>query len=202
MTADFQELTGVATRLADILTNGRDVVVQTGAGADMRFNVEGRRANPAPGWCWAPGSLASPPDAETNIAVVERASEGTVVVDGSIPCAELGLLDAPIHLKVENGQVVQVTGEQAEVVQTLFANAADPNAKIVAELGIGLNPLAELCGIMLEDEGCLGTVHLGIGSNATIGGENTVSFHLDFVIRQATVAVDGQVILKEGSLID
>jgi len=62
----------------------------------------------------------------------------------------------------------------------------------VAELGIGLNPLAELSGAMLEDEGCLGTAHLGMGSNATIGGENEVPFHLDHVIRDACIEIDGK----------
>ena len=69
---------------------------------------------------------------------------------------------------------------------------------MVAEFGIGLNPKAELKGSMLEDEGCLGTVHLGIGSNKTIGGMNDVPFHLDHIIRQATIQVDDETLIERG----
>ena len=45
---------------------------------------------------------------------------------------------------------------------------------------------------MLEDEGCAGTIHLGFGSNATIGGRNEVAFHLDFVVRRPSVWIDAR----------
>ena len=67
-----------------------------------------------------------------------------------------------------------------------------PKVYIPGELGIGLNPLSKLCGRMLEDEGALGTVHLGFGSNSTIGGENKVSFHIDMVMKDVTVFIDGK----------
>jgi leucyl aminopeptidase (aminopeptidase T) len=48
---------------------------------------------------------------------------------------------------------------------------------------------------MLEDEGCAGTVHLGFGSNATIGGTTSVPFHLDCVLTAAVIEVDGRTVL-------
>ena len=74
-------------------------------------------------------------------------------------------------------------------------------SRIIGEFGIGLNPNAELCGMMLPDEGCLGTVHFGIGSNSTIGGKNEVSFHLDHVIKDPSIIIDGSKIMDEGKLI-
>ena len=70
----------------------------------------------------------------------------------------------------------------------------------MAEFGIGLNPKAELCGRMLEDEGCMGTVHFGFGSNSTIGGKNKINFHLDLVMKEPTVMIDGKVIIQKGDL--
>jgi leucyl aminopeptidase (aminopeptidase T) len=52
---------------------------------------------------------------------------------------------------------------------------------------------------MLEDEGCAGTIHLGFGSNATIGGRNDVAFHLDFVMRRPSVWIDRTPLLTEGA---
>ena len=77
----------------------------------------------------------------------------------------------------------------------------DPSTRVLGEFGIGLNPNARLCGSMLEDEGCLGTAHAGFGSNATIGGKNRVSFHLDMIIRHVSVEVDGKLLLANGEIL-
>ena len=54
---------------------------------------------------------------------------------------------------------------------------------------------------MLPDEGALGTVHIGIGANSTIGGTNSVPFHLDHIIREPTLLLDDRVILNEGEIV-
>ncbi len=200
--ADFRALTPLSGRLADLLTAGREVTLRTAQGTELTCNISGRVANVAPGWCWGPGTLASPPDAETNIALLEDGSNGTVVVDGSIPCAELGLLREPVRLTVERGLVVRVEGRQADTLDCILDRLGVPTTRVVAEFGIGLNPLAELRGFMLEDEGCLGTAHLGIGANATVGGKNSVPFHLDHIIREVTVAIDGAIIIENGRIVD
>ena len=71
---------------------------------------------------------------------------------------------------------------------------------VLAECGVGLNPAATLTGVMLTDEGSLGTVHFGFGSNSTVGGINEIAFHVDFVCRAATMSVDGKVIIQKGHI--
>ena len=87
------------------------------------------------------------------------------------------------------------------MLNQVFSSAGDDRARIVAEIGIGLNPNAKLCGSMLEDEGCAGTAHVGIGANSTIGGQNQVPFHLDHIIREVSIELDGVPIVVEGKLI-
>ncbi|MGE3775981.1 MAG: aminopeptidase, partial [Pirellulaceae bacterium] len=195
---DFDSLIGEANLLADLFTRAELAWVTSPSGTHIRCQLRGRRGNSAPGVCVGPGSLASPPDAESNIAPWESGSDGIIVVDGSIPCRELGLLRSPITLIVKAGRVVDVEGLQADIVTELFDRAGRIETRIVAELGVGLNPLATLCGSMLEDEGCRGSCHFGIGTNCTIGGENTVPFHLDFVFRQASVTLDDVSIMEQG----
>lgn len=192
MLADFRGLTPLSQKLAELLSEGNKIRLTTSMGTNLVCIIKGRIGNPAPGWCYAPGTVASPPDAETNIALLEEESDGEVVVDGSIPCPEIGLLKEPIRLKIRHGRVTDIYGGQSMKLKKRYDMLGDPRTRIVAELGIGLNPLAKLSGRMLEDEGCLGTVHLGMGSNATIGGENDVPFHLDHVIRHACVEIDGK----------
>ena len=197
--ADFRSLTPRADRLAEILTTGRRLTLTTQAGTQLTCDLTGRTGNSAPGWCNGPSTLASPPDAESNIAPLEDRSTGVIVVDGSIPHPALGLLAAPLTLRVAGGRVTDIDGPQAEILAGLFDELGNPATRVVAEFGIGLNPLAQLCGSMLEDEGCLGTAHLGIGANATIGGANHAPFHLDLVLRHVTVAVDDRVIMQAGT---
>ncbi|MBI5625561.1 MAG: aminopeptidase [Elusimicrobia bacterium] len=198
LTADFRALSAPAERLAAALTAGSRLEVFTEAGTSLTCLILGRRGNPAPGWCPGPGTLASPPDAEVNIAPVEGSAEGVVVVDGSIPHPRLGLLDKPLRLNVREGRIVGFAGPLSRVLEELFASARNPDARMLGEVGLGLNPRAALCGSMLEDEGTAGTVHFGFGSNATIGGSVNAGFHLDHVVRGPRVRIDGRPISLGG----
>ena len=74
----------------------------------------------------------------------------------------------------------------------------DPMVYNVAELGVGLNPKCILQGIMLEDEGVYGSVHIGIGTNITLGGTIKAAIHYDLLMFNATIEMDGNIILENG----
>jgi leucyl aminopeptidase (aminopeptidase T) len=195
---DFGSAIAVAERLKRTLDRGRRVRVTSDAGTDVQFTIDGRTANATPGVCWEPGSLGSPPDAETHIAPVEGTAEGVVVVDGSIPCREIGLLAGPVRLTIRAGAIAAADGPAATTLNAVLDRVGRPEARLLAEFGIGLNPDAKLTGRMLDDEGCAGTIHFGFGSNSTIGGRTSVPFHLDFVIRTPSVWVDGERVMDRG----
>jgi len=198
---DFRALTGQADWLAQRFTGATHLRVRTRLGTDIEMRADGRQGNSTPGWCTGPGIIASPPDAEANVPPLEEATQGVIVVDGSIPCPEIGLLDEPMTLTVRDGRVRAIDGPGASVLESLFDRVGDDRARVIAEFGVGLNPAAQLCGNMLEDEGCAGTAHFGIGSNATIGGTNSVPFHLDHVVRDITLDIDGERILEDGRFV-
>jgi leucyl aminopeptidase (aminopeptidase T) len=54
---------------------------------------------------------------------------------------------------------------------------------------------------MLTDEGAMGCVHFGLGANHTVGGLNEVDFHLDFVVRDASLWVDGVPMIADGAFL-
>ena len=76
----------------------------------------------------------------------------------------------------------------------------DPNVYNIAELGVGLNPKCKMTGVMLDDEGVLGSAHIGIGSNITLGGNLKAAIHYDLVLWQPTIKLDGKILLKNGDL--
>jgi aminopeptidase len=75
------------------------------------------------------------------------------------------------------------------------------NARNIAEFGIGTNDSVKLSGILLEDEKVMGTVHIALGNNVSMGGKINVPIHLDGVIKEPTVFLDSKVIMKDGKLL-
>ena len=197
---DFKSLMGVSKTVACLLTNGNQLHITSKLGTNLKCDITGRKGNAAPGYCYDKGIIASPPDSEANIALIESGSNGVLVVDGSIPCDELGLLESPLKLDVKGGEVINITGNNSIILNSLFDNLNNPATRILAEFGLGLNPKAKLNGYMLEDEGTYGTIHIGIGANTVLGGQNSIPFHLDHIIKYPTVKIDNLEIMKNGKL--
>ena len=51
---------------------------------------------------------------------------------------------------------------------------------------------------MLEDEKILGSVHVAFGASAGIGGSVSVPIHIDVVVANASLTVDGRPVLDAG----
>lgn len=199
---DFSSLAKEAEALSKKLSSASYCQVTTALGTDISFKLGGRAANSCPGLARKPGELASPPDAEVNIAPVESETNGIIVVDGSIPCDQLGVLRSPVTLKIKNGKIYSFEGKDSVILKKIFQETRCDSSYILGELGIGLNPEANLCGVMLVDEGCRGTVHFGFGSNSTIGGSNSAPIHLDMVIKKPTLTLENDTVIKDGQIIE
>lgn len=199
--ADYHGQLKITQAITDAYTNGSRVRVTTKKGTDVTLGIKGRVGNCCPGFVNENYNLGSPPDIESNVSPVEDLSEGIAVIDGSVACDEIGLLEVPIFLKISGGRIVEVKSERPDYVEKvnhLFNRINNPKAWILAECGIGLNPLAKLTGNMLTDEGAMGCVHFGFGSNITVGGLNDVPFHTDFIMKDASLWIDDLQILNEG----
>lgn len=199
--ADYAGTAPLVRRVAMRLEQARQVHVWTAAGSDLRCAVQGRKSMAASAYCPNPGDFGSPPDIEANIAPLEDQTEGVLVVDGSIPLPSIGLVKEPVTVTIRHGRAVAVAGgDEAEELKRIWDAAGNPSVRVAAELGIGLNQSARLCGRMLEDEGAYGTVHIGFGSNVTIGGANPAPLHIDLVCREAGVATDDRILMQNGRL--
>ncbi|CAN5394466.1 aminopeptidase [soil metagenome] len=197
---DFFQQRKLAARIAALLSQTNKVRVTSALGMDLELTIKGRVPNNCDCILDYPGSMASPPDIEVNVAPLETETKGVIVVDSSIPHPVFGLLKTPMKLTFENSKVSKIESDDAEYIKKLeglFTKFGD-NARIVGELGFGLNPLAKPTGKMLEDEGAMGYVHFGLGSNITIGGQNRVSFHLDCVCSAPDIWFDDVLIMQKG----
>ena len=178
-------------------TGGDAVRLTSPAGTDLSFSIEGRVANVLTN-IPEPGELAPVPDIEVNVVPVTGSAEGTFIADASVPYLGIGILKQPIVCRVENGSIVEMTGgEQAQQLRVHLESFGEPSCFNVAELGVGLNPHARLTGEMLEDEGVIGTIHVGIGTSHTLGGEVMAPTHYDLLMWAPTIEVDGVAIQRD-----
>jgi leucyl aminopeptidase (aminopeptidase T) len=198
MNGDLEETRRLSWGVAQAMNEASEARITCAHGSDLRLGLEGRLAIADGGELGTRGAFGNLPCGEGFIAPLEGTTEGTLVVDGSI--AGVGLLDTPVSLTVESGHLTAATGADGEaLLKLLTAHGSDGTN--VAELGIGTNDEAMLTGNILEDEKILGTAHVAFGASAAIGGTVQVPVHLDCVILEPTVELDGRAILSGGELL-
>jgi leucyl aminopeptidase (aminopeptidase T) len=198
MNGDLDEIRRRGWAIVSAMNEGVEARITCRRGSDFRIGLEGRLGIVDAGELSNRGAFGNLPCGEGFIAPLESTCEGTLVVDGSI--AEVGLLDEPTRLTISEGHLTGAEGEDgARLMELLTAHGEDGTN--VAELGIGTNEEAILTGNILEDEKILGTAHVAFGASAAIGGTVQVPVHLDCVVLEPTVEIDGETILSGGELL-
>ncbi len=199
--ADFRAQRPVCEKLAELFTEAKTARLTTPAGTDLTMDIEGRRGNALTCVVDRPGMFSPVPNIEANVSPIEGSSEGVIIVDASIPYIGIGLLGEPVKMRVERGFITDIHGgHQAGVLREDLEVKKDPDVYNIAELGVGLNPKSRMTGIMLDDEGVLGSAHIGIGTNITLGGKVKAAVHYDLVIWRPTIELDGQRVAEEGKI--
>ncbi|MBW2147003.1 MAG: leucyl aminopeptidase [Deltaproteobacteria bacterium] len=199
---DFRTQAPLVEKIAGMLSDAREARVTSKLGTNITLGLDGREGKALKGMALEPGDFATVPDVEARITPLEGTSNGVIMVDGSICVPGLGLMTEPIKVTVKDGFAVSIEGgPQAIAFANILAGVGDPNAYNIAELGIGLNPMAKLMGVMVEDEGSLGTIHIAVGTSGAFGGKVQTSIHLDMQVLSTTVELDGTPVLKEGEVV-
>jgi len=198
MGASMTELKRRGEAICAALDAGSEARITCGNGSDLRLGLEGRTSIVDAGDLTAKGAFGNLPCGEGFIAPVEGTGEGTLVVDGSI--AGVGQVEAPVALTVRDGHLTDAANAEGEALLALLTEHGKDGTN-VAELGIGTNEEAILTGNILEDEKILGTAHVAFGASAAIGGTIQVPVHLDVVVLEPTVRVDGETLLHNGELL-
>jgi leucyl aminopeptidase (aminopeptidase T) len=192
MAVDFDTMAARSRAVAAALDGASRARVTCPRGSDLTLDLTGRRGIPDDGALTEPGAFGNLPSGEGFIAPLSGA--GTLVASSLAP---LGLSEDPATLTVENGRIVAATGGLGPAYLARLAVHGDPGTNL-AELGVGTNDRARLTGNVLEDEKILGTVHVAFGASIGIGGTVAVPIHLDVVVLDASLDVDGRPILEAG----
>ena len=196
LNADYHEIAKRSIKLAEIVSQGRVAKVTTPAGTDITMSLEGRECHADTGLVHNPGDFSNLPAGEAYIAPVEGSANGIIMVDGAM----VGKVKTPIKIVVKDGFATQITGDRsAEELEKILEPFGQPGRNI-AELGIGTNHKAQIVGSVLEDEKVMGTVHMALGDNKSMGGNVSVPSHLDGILLKPTLWIDDKKIMEDGEL--
>lgn len=194
--ADYNLIKKRGKVIKEKLDIGRKVLVITGNGKyQLSFDITDRKSKVSSGLLQNPGDSGNLPSGETFIAPIEETGNGKILIDGSI--AGIGLLKTPILLTISNGKLIDVAGEDSEILLNMLGEG---NGRQLGELGIGLNDHSIFTGKILEDEKKYGTCHIAFGTNNTFGGRIKANVHIDLVTLYPEIIVDDNTILTNGNL--
>jgi leucyl aminopeptidase (aminopeptidase T) len=199
MTADYHAIRTVAERLAVRLRGADRVRVTSPAGSDITVSTRGREPK---GWYTGivrkPGEVSAFPGGEVSFPPLEGTANGVIVFERVV--TDLGGISHPIRIAVRDGLAVAITGGvDAERLRALIDGV--PGGDNIAELGIGLNPMARISDDITETKKRIGTAHFALGDNAGgYGGVVSSPVHLDGMLFEVTVAIDSDVVVRDGEV--
>jgi leucyl aminopeptidase (aminopeptidase T) len=192
MGGDFTQMGERARAVAQLLDAGAQARVTCPRGTDVTLELTGRVGMADDGVLSQPGAFGNLPAGEGFIAPL--GGTGTIVASS---LAGIGVSEDPAWLTLRDGVLVAAErGAGPELLAELRAHGE--LGTNLAELGVGTNDAARLTGNVLEDEKILGSVHLAFGASAGIGGTVSVPIHLDVVVIEATLEIDGRPVLDAG----
>jgi leucyl aminopeptidase (aminopeptidase T) len=200
MAADFLVIREVAERLAARLRGSEWVRVTSPAGCDVTVSIKDREPK---GWYTAivrePGDISAFPGGEVSFPPLEGTSNGIIVLERVM--TDIGPLSEPIKLTIIDGHVERIEGgPEAHQLRSLIDGV--PGATNLAELGIGLNPAARITDDITETKKKAGTAHFALGDNAGgYGGVVECPLHLDGMVFEPTISVDGEVVIDAGEML-
>jgi leucyl aminopeptidase (aminopeptidase T) len=195
MDVDFEAMSARGRAVAELLTAGRTARISCPRGTELTLELADRAGTADDGDLTAAGAFGNLPCGEGFISPVGGAGRLAPV-----SLAPLGLTPEPATLTVRDGHLAAAEGGFGpEIFGRLTAQGE--SGTNLAELGVGTNDRATLTGNVLEDEKILGTVHVAFGASAGIGGTVSVPIHLDMVVIEATLEIDGQQVLDSGRFV-
>jgi aminopeptidase len=204
MCADYDEVQRISNTVGDIVKEAREITVTTAAGTE--FTAE---FSPSLNWVVCDGLLRA--GKPTNLPEGEvftcpyDVKEGVIVIDGILGdyfSKKYGLVeDTPVTWEVLDGRVRKVSCVHERLKMELEEYMAkDENADRIGEFAIGTNTgVDRLVGNMLQDEKFPG-IHVAVGEPIPreTGADWTSDVHLDAVLKDVTIDVEGQVVMRDG----
>ena len=198
---DYDKLSKQAFKIANLIKQKKEIKIMTRKGTNLTGTCGER-----PVFCddgifsdedIAMGAtLLNIPTGEVYFAPDEPTFSGTAVFD--LVMRE-GTRIEDLELYFNEGRAQAISAKKGLNDYHKVMAGASGDKDVIGEIGIGLNPLiTKMTGYMLTDEKIIGTAHLAIGNNITMGGINQSDIHWDMIINRPTILVGDELLMKDG----
>ncbi len=209
ITADYEAISEAGASLAQKLRGAREVKITSPAGTDLTFSIGDREI-------FVDDGIVTPEEADSELflkrwtslpsgqvyaAVNETSAEGMVVVPKA-RCQFQPLTGVEFAVRGGDIQNFEADANGTCFEQTMAAYEGPANR--LGGFSIGLNPALR---VMEEgeadyrpDDGA-GMVEVVFGDNQLLGGANETTGGFSFPVTNATVIVDGEVVVRDGALV-
>lgn len=199
--AEVEELADLTKKIGERFAKGHKVKIRTEKGTDITMEIGGLRNYINTGFLDNQGMCGFAPTGQNCTGVIPGTANGKVVVDASISVLKQPLQE-PIYMTFKDGMLIDIRGGvEAQQYKKLIEAENDPKVYNLAEVGTGNNPRAIISANALEDERYYGSAHIAIGSNASFGGDIRCEWHSDAIFYDATIEIDGEIIMENGKFL-
>ena len=180
------------------------------AGTDVSYTLGQYGVFTEYGYTDTPGRWDHWPGGFLATCAREGGVDGRVVMDrGDIIYPFKSYVRDPIEFRIEKGMIVDIRGGvDATLLSDYAASFRDPRAYAVSHIGWGLNERAQwsahatgVPGIGMDGRAYYGNVLFSTGPNFEFGGPNDTHCHLDLPMKNCTLYLDDELIVKEGDIV-
>jgi 2,5-dihydroxypyridine 5,6-dioxygenase len=189
------------------LRNARTLRFVNDAGTDVTYQLNQDATMSEYGYTDQKGRWDHWPGGLVATVAVKGGVHGRVVMDrGDIIYPWKTPASERIEFVIREGAVCEISGgPQAEKLMRFIDEYNDPRAKAISHIGWGLNEAcqwdATLPGIGMDGRGYAGNVLFSLGPDTEFGGDNDTACHLDLPMRNCTMWLDGDMIIKNGAVV-
>jgi 2,5-dihydroxypyridine 5,6-dioxygenase len=188
----------------EILEGCKSFRITSDEGTDLMIERGDRRVHTQGGTVDHPGDWDSYGVCLAAFAPPESRAEGKVFLNGTLHIIPHSLvLEEPIEVDVEAGRIVNVKVDHPDAVLLAdWLKSWDaPCSYVIAHTGFGLDHRAEIHPPEAVGwESILGGVNIAFGGNniPQLGGQTECSSHLDAILLNVNVELDGELIIDHG----
>jgi 2,5-dihydroxypyridine 5,6-dioxygenase len=200
-------------RAAARIGQAREMHITSDAGTDLRCRLGEFPAISEYGFVDQPGRWDHWPSGFVLTWPNEGQSNGTIVLDrGDILLPQKSYVSEPVRLTIKDGYCVDIAGGfDAAMLRDYMAGFDDPEAYAMSHIGWGLQRRARWSTLALYDReqtigmdarAYEGNFLCSLGPNNEAGGSRTTSCHIDIPIRDCSIMLDGEAVVRCGKVLD
>ena len=195
----------------ELLDKAKFMQVTSPAGTNLKVEIKDAPCRAGAGYLSPGDKVAYWPAGLALFFPVKNTVNGSVVLNtGDVNLTFKRYFESPVTLVIENDFVTSIEGKglDADLMRSYYSGWEDPNAYGISHVGWGLNPGARWDALVMYDKQHVNCTELRafagnflISTGANEFAERYTNCHFDLPMRNCSIFLDDQEIIKSGELV-